>query len=339
MIPVVEKKLLSYKRDELRTQAENNILRNYINTILDRMPSVESPECFKFIHSNNAPTANENDFTIPFLSNRFFRDRDVFKTNKKKVITWKNPNYFKEDNSWEWLLEKEENVLWRERVEKHFPKEDIYFVDSRHPDFQIRRMYVKTQNGREVNAAFAGDTLKGVSSEYAYAKGYVDNEMEQILCFYELEHNKHNINAQPAYVKDRIRYDLVTFYDESYSHDLSFDYKKNHKPETVEISGQYIEQLHLDHKDLGTYPSSFYHKIKEFAYKRSERVDGVTFRHYIGINEQIVILQKFVYGNYCWKLFPYSRVTTFNPKDYVINNEFINRNKVLTCYYVVEKYE
>ncbi len=44
LIPVVEKKLMSYKREELRTQAENNILRNYIKTILDRRHSEDSPE-------------------------------------------------------------------------------------------------------------------------------------------------------------------------------------------------------------------------------------------------------------------------------------------------------
>lgn len=338
LIPVVEKKLMSYKREELRTQAENKILRNYIKTILDRMPSEDSPECFKFIHNSNASTAKEIDFTISFLSNRYFRDRDVFKTNKKKVITWKNPNYFKEDNSWEWLLD-DEYVQWRERVEKHFPKEDTYFIDSRHPDFQIRRMRVKTQNGCEVNAAFAGDTLKGVSNEFAYAKGYVDQDMEEVLCFYELEHNKHNIDAQPSYVKDRIRYDLVTYKysNSSYGYDYSFEYKKNHKPETIDMSEQYIKQLHLDHKDLG---SRFYHKIDAFKYRRTERVDGLTFRHYIGDNEQIVILQKFVYGNYCWKLFPYSKVTTFNPQDYIIDNKVYKpENKVLTCYYIVEKYE
>ena len=111
-----------------------------------------------------------------------------------------------------------------------------------------------------------------------------------------MEHNKHNINAQPSYVKDRIRYDLVTYNysNSSYSYDDSFEYKKNHKPETIEMSEQYIKQLHLDHKDLGRW---FYHKIDEFKYTRTERVDGLTFRHYIGANEQIVILQKFVYGN------------------------------------------
>ena len=179
-------------------------------------------------------------------------------------------------------------------------------------------MYAETWNRRKVNAAFTGDTLNGVSNEYAYADGALDKELEQVLCFYELEHNKHNINAKPTYVKDKIRYELVNHF--SYSPEGSFEYKKSHKYETTKISEQYIKQLHLDHiKDLDKYGEGSYNKFEAFKYIRTERVDGVTFRHYIGENEQIVILQKFVYGNYCWKLFQYSKVTTFNPQDYIIN--------------------
>ena len=345
LVPIVETEIMASKKDELHNEAFNHVFRNFIRQVLDRMPSVGLPECYTYIH-HWGTSSDEREYSIPNLSLYYFRDRDVFKTDKKKIITWKNPNYFKEDTSWAWLSEEEKdangNVIKRERVEKHFPIEDSYLVDRRHPEFQIRKMYVQTQYGREVNAAFVGDTLKGVSNEFAYANGYVDKEMEQVLCFYELEHNKHNINTHPSYVKDCIRYDLVTFRysNESYSYNMSYDYKKSHKPETRELSEQYIMQLHLDHKDLGNNPTSFYHKIEKFEYKRTERIDGVTFRHYIGKNEQIVILQKFVYGNYCWKLFPYSKVTTFNPQDYVIDKDVYKpENKVLTCYYVVEKYE
>ena len=342
LIPIVENKLISSKRAELRIPAENSILRNHIKKIIDRMPPVDTPDCFEYIHAYGSDY-DKMDNTIQYLASRFFRDREALSQNKMKIGIWKNPYYYKYDNSWEWLtkeeIDEDGRKIERERVEKHYPIEDTYWIDRRHPEFQIRRMYVKTQNGREVNAAFVGDTLKGVSNEFAYANSYVDQEMEEVLCFYELEHNKHNINAQPSYVKDRIRYDLVTYEysNSSYSYDGSFEYKKNHKYETIEMSEQYIKQLHLDHKDLGKW---FYHKIDEFKYKRTERVDGITFRHYIGENEQIVILQKFVYGNYCWKLFPYSKVTSFNPQDYIINkNVYKKENKVLTCYYVVEKYE
>ena len=343
LIPTIEEKLMTYKRDELRTQAENYILRNHIKKILDRMPSVDSPECFDFIHSRGH-TTEETDNSIPYLSDKYFRERGVFKTNKKKVITWKNPNYFKEDDSWDWLLEKEENVPWRESVEKHFPVEDTYIVDSRHPDFQIRRMYVKTQHGCEVNAAFTGDILKGVSNDFSYRQGSVDTEMEHVLCFYELEHNQYDINAQPAYTKDAIRYALVRFHESdtggSYSYDFSFNYKKNHKSETMELADQYIKQLHLDHQiKLGSGKNQSI-GIDGFKHRRTKRIDGTTFRHYIGDDEQIVILQKYVYGNYCTKLFPFSKVTTFNSQDYIINKDvFKPENKVLTCYYIVEKYE
>ncbi len=333
IIKELTQRVLDSKKDELLIPAENNVLRNYLKQLIDRMPPIDSPNCFNFIHNSGGNTIK--DLSISYVFKTYTREGDIYKKYKKKIITWKNPNYFKEDNSWNWLSIKNGNESWREHVEKHYPVEDSYDIDKRHPECQIRYMPVINQYILNVSAAFVGDTLKGVSNEFAYDYRYIDPELEKVLCFYELEHNKYNINAEPTYVKDCIRYVLVEFCNNN-SHDNSFEYKKNHKYETEEKSEQYIMQLHLDHKDLA---KSFNKTVKEFKYKRTERVDGTTFRYYIGDKEQIVILQKFVYGNYCWHLFPYSKITTFSPQDYVINKEYINREKVLTCYYVVEKYE
>ena len=342
---ISQEKAINVKRSELRPQAEDNVLRKYIAEVVSRMPATDSPECYGYIHGY-ANNQVEFEYHIHRITRDYFNDREVFKTDKKKIITWKNPNYFKDDDSWGWLTEGikdnhsgQQKTEWKEEM-THFPAEDRYFVNSNHPEYKVRHMNVCTQCGTEVYAAFLNDTLAGVSNEYAIARSYIDRELEQILCFYEMEHNQHNINSQPAFVKDCIRYDLVHFRysNDSFSHDLSFDYTKNHKAETIEMSEQYIRQLHLDHKDLGE-GGHFYHKISKFESLRTERIDGTTFRHYIGKDEKIVILQKFVFGNYCTKLFPFSKVTTFNSKDYVINKDFINKEKVLTCYYVVEKYE
>ena len=340
LVPILQEKAITVKMNELYSQALTNVLRRYIANVLQKMPSVDSPECFSYIHNLGNGLSNK-EHLISYLSQKYFPDRKVLKSNKMKVITWKNPYYFKDEDSWKWLSGEKGNKVQWERVEKHFPVEDSYLIDPGHPEYQIRRMYVRTQHGCEVYAAFDGDVLIGVSNDYAYGIGRVDTEMEHALCFYELEHNQYNLNAQPAYLKDAIRYGLVRFRESdtggSYSYDSSFDYKKTHKNETVEMAEKYIQQLHLDHQNKIGKGKSI--GIYGFRYRRTERIDGTTFRHYIGDDEQIVILQKFVYGNYCTKLLPFSKVSTFNPKDYVINNSFIKQNKVLTCYYVVEKYD
>ena len=349
LIPIFQEKAKTAKKNELFPQATSIVLQKYISDVLQKIPSTDSPECFSYIH-NWGNGMSDKEHLITYLSKNYFPDRQVLKTNKKKVITWKNPRYFKDEDSWMWLSEKNPDGIgskaqW-EKVEKHFPVEDSYLIDRHHPELQIRKMYVKTQHGCEVYAAFDGDVLKGVSNHYAYRQGRLDSEIEHALCFYELEHNHNNINAHPTYVKDAIRYGLVRFRESdtggSYSYDLSFSYKKSHKGETEELADQYIKQLHLDNQEkLGGGRAKDYgiYAFRGFTYRRTERVDGTTFRHYIGDNEQIVILQKFVYGHYCTKLLPFSKVTTFNPKDYMINNSVIKEKKVLTCYYVVEKFE
>ena len=342
----LEMKARNTKLEELRPQAETNVLRNYVRKVKEGIPPVDSPNCYLYIHGWGAPTEN-TEYRIRTFSQEYFRHCDIFKKDKLKIVTWKNPRYYKEDNTWKWLSEEKDengNAINREKIEKHYPIEETYFIDPRHPEYKIKHTNIASQYGvwEEVYAAFSGDSLKGVSNGFAYKEGDVDREMEQVLCFYELEHNKYGINQKPTYVKDCIRYDLVSFRysNECYNHNLSFHYKKSHKPETHNLSEQYIIQLHLDHKNLGDDPSYFYQKINGFGYRRTERIDGTTFRHFIGKDEQIVILQKFVYGNYCWKLYPFSKVTLFDPKDYVINKDVYKpEHKVLTCYYIVEKYE
>ena len=325
-IPIFEENHVIYRRltmrEKLRTQAENTVLCNNIKIFLEKMPPVDAPECFDYIRKEET-----GDNLSNYKLKEIFRYRKEFNVNKMKVVTLKNPNYIFNDNSWDWLSAEEKNadgnIIRREHVVTHFPVKDSYLVDRRHPEYKVRELHAGLENGGEVYAAFSGDSLKGVSDN-----GYIDHAIEQIRCFYELEHNKYNIDVQPSYVKDCIRYDLVTFRfgNSSYFYDNSWRYMKNHKVETKQMSEQYIRQLHLDHKKNN--------------YRYTVRVDGVTFRHYIGKNRKIIILQKFVYGNYCWKLFPYSKVTVFNSKDYVINNDVYKTDKkVLTCYFIVEKYE
>ena len=166
----------------------------------------------------------------------------------------------------------------------------------------------------------------------------IDKEIEKVLCFYELEHNKYNINDNPEYVKDAIRYLLVKdmgFFD-GYHHDLSYSYEKSHKPETFDLAYRYIERLHEDHnKKFGISNNLKLHG----CVRRIERVDATTYRYYVGWDNPIVILQKLYYGNYCAHLFPYSKVTTFNNKDYVIRKNRINNEKIVSYVYIVEKYE
>lgn len=308
-----EEKITDLRKIGFRTQAETNILRDYINKIMEQMPPVDNPECYKYI---------EKEFQRDYHSEGFFCGNNVLKKNKKKIVTRKNPNYFKNDSSWDWLSEKE-----KERVVKHFPVEDTYYVDKRHPEYIIRNLNVGIQYSQDVYAALKDDVLAGVTNNHARG-GNLYYDLEQVLCLYEFEHNKYDVNKLPTYVKDCIRYSLITFKvsNVGYSYDNSWEYTKKHKSETYDISEKYIKQQHLDHAKL-------------FDNHRVEKVDGTTFRHYIGKDEQIVILQKYVYGNYCMWLFPFSKVTTLNPKDYIINKNVINKKKILTCYYVVEKYK
>ena len=308
-----EKEITDLRKIGFRSQAETNILRDYINRIMEQMPPVDDSECYKYI---------EKEFQRNYNSENFFYGNNVLKKNKKKIVTRKNPNYFKNDSSWDWLSEKE-----KERVVKHFPVEDIYYVDKRHPEYIIRNLNVGMRYGQDVYVALQNDVLAGVTNNHARG-GYLHYDLEQVLCMYEFEHNKYDVNKLPIYVQDCIRYSLITFKvsNVGYSYDNSWEYTKKHKPETFDISEKYIKQQHLDHDKL-------------FENHRVEKVDGTTFRHYIGKDEQIVILQKYVYGNYCMWLFPFSKVTTLNPKDYIINKNVINRKKILTCYYVVEKYK
>ena len=324
-IPIFEDNYVIYRRltmrEKLRTQAENTVLCNNIKIFLEKMPPVDAPECFDYIRKDKTDDNLGNHSLKEIL-----RYRKEFNINKIKVITLKNPNYIFNDESWDWLSAEKDtngNKIKREQIVTHFPVKDSYLVDPQHPEYKVRRLYVGLQNGGEVYAAFSDDSLKGVSDN-----GYIDYAIEQVLCFYELEHNKYKINDQPSYVKDCIRYNLATFQygNTGYSYDNSWRYMKSHKSETIQMSEQYIRQLHQDHK--------------KDNHRYTVRVDGVTFRHYIGKNRKIIILQKYVYGNYCWKLFPYSKVTIFNTKDYIINNDIYKPDKkVLTCYFIVEKYE
>ncbi len=328
LIPVMEGKLMVSKKDELRLEAETNVLRNYISKVIELMPSIDSPECYGYILSWES-------------TQKYFRDKYVFMNSKKKLITWRNPHYIEsnEDHSWDWLsLADNENREWVESFSHGYDK---YMIDHRHPEYIIRPLKAKTSNGvtEEIAGAFIGDTIK------AFEKGYfdpklqiIDKEIEKVLCFYELEHNKYNINDNPEYVKDAIRYLLVKdmgFFD-GYHHDLSYSYEKSHKPETFDLAYRYIERLHEDHnKKFGISNNLKLHG----CVRRIERVDATTYRYYVGWDNPIVILQKLYYGNYCAHLFPYSKVTTFNNKDYVIRKNRINNEKIVSYVYIVEKYE
>ncbi len=343
--PIIQSRLIEAKKAEFRPRAEDCILRSYIHRVIERMPQTDSPECFSYIHRMGS-SSDELEHSIPYLTSHYFNNREALRFDKKKVIMIRNPHYFQDSTLWEWLSTEETgesgNKIQREWVETHYPVEDRYQVDRRHPEYQVREMHVYTQFGRDVITAFMNDSLKGVSIDYVYAIGDVDREIEQVLCLYELEHNQYDINSQTGPLKDAVRYGLITFRESNvdYSWNSSWDYNKHHTPEVQELAEQYIRQLHLDHRNaLGDDRNRNFNYLYEFKYRRTERVDGVTFRHYIGEEEKIVVLQRFHYGYYCKALFPFSQVANLNPRDYVINQNIIRQNKILTCSYTVEKYE
>lgn len=298
--------------ETIRRDIVQIMFRDKVNDLLDNMPTINIEGCYYYCFNQ----------CMEFISNIAPDQLNLFEPCYKKS-TIPNPNY----DAWGWLSHF--NNEDREHVVTHYPIEDTYYIDHRHPEYIIRTdMEANTEEDWPVTTAYAGESLIGVAVDHIYSD--IVEDFELILDLYELEHNKYNINSQPSYVKDCIRERMLIGLNSNnlrlslYS---GYEYTKRHKNETYNLANQYIEQLHLDRKKILEYE---YDHIKYF---RTERVDGTTFRHFIGLEEQIVILQKYVYGNYCHGLFPYSKITSFNPNDYKMK-----KRKVLTCYYIVEKY-